>query len=42
MTTCLTIIDLFKLVYKLRVEFGVSYEDAQKLMTFGIKNKHYK
>lgn len=34
--------DLFKLVYKLRVEYGVSYEDAQKLMTFGINNKHYK
>lgn len=34
--------DLFKLVYKLRVEHGVSYEDAQKLMTFGIDNRHYK
>ena len=34
--------DLFKVVYKLRVEYGVSYEDAQKLMTFGIDNRHYK
>lgn len=34
--------DLFKLVYKLRVEHDVSYEDAQKLMTFGIDNRHYK
>ena len=34
--------DLFKLVYRLRVEHGVSYEDAQKLMTFGIDNRNYK
>ena len=34
--------DLFKVVYKLRVEYGVSYKDAQKLMTFGIDNRHYK
>ena len=34
--------DLFKVVYKLRVEYGVCYEDAQKLMTFGIDNRHYK
>ena len=34
--------DLFKVVYKLRLDYGVSYEDAQKLMTFGIDNRHYK
>lgn len=34
--------DLFKVVYRLRVEHGVSYQDAQKLMTFGIDNRHYK
>ena len=34
--------DLFKLVYKLRIKYGVSYEDAKKLMTFGIDNRHYK
>ncbi|MFR1672496.1 MAG: hypothetical protein ACLSWI_06080 [Candidatus Gastranaerophilaceae bacterium] len=34
--------DLFKIVYKLRVEHGVSYEDAKKLMTFGVDNRHYK
>lgn len=34
--------DLFKVVFKLRIEYGVSYEDAQKLMTFGIYNRHYK
>lgn len=34
--------DLFKVVYKLRVEHGVSYEDAKRLMTFGIDNRHYK
>ena len=30
------------MVYKLRLDYGVSYEDAQKLMTFGIDNRHYK
>ena len=33
---------LFKLVYRLRIEQGVSYEDAKKLMTFGIDNGDYK
>ena len=27
------------MVYKLRLDYGVSYEDAQKLMTFGIDNR---
>jgi hypothetical protein len=33
---------LFKLVYRLRVEEGVSLEDAQKLMTFAKDNGSYK
>ena len=34
--------ELFKLVYKLRYNYNVSFKDAKKLMTFGLDNGNYK
>ncbi|MCM1296845.1 MAG: hypothetical protein NC311_15005 [Muribaculaceae bacterium] len=34
--------ELFKVVYKLRYDYNISFKDAKKLMTFGLDNGNYK